>query len=129
MEDRVNSLLEEINNLINTAYIPEEAHIVICVEDINDIALFNVGEININDLTIHFNNWMVVEDNNVNNNNYVSVSPQANLERIEPNVYKITFQFYGYDELLSSVTYNLCTASVKYILNNLLLHQITISKC
>ena len=126
MDNRINLLLEEINNLINVADIPEEAHVVIYIEDINDIALFNVGEININTLTTQFNNWMVVEDNN---DDYVSVSPQANLEYLEPNVYKITFQFYGYDELISSVSYNLCTASLKIILNNLLIHQISISKC
>ena len=127
MENQVNTLLEIINNLINTADIPEEAFACIRIEDINNIALFNVGEINTNTLTGQFNNWMVVEDNNVDNDDYISTFPQAKLEYVGPNVYEITFEFYGFDELIASVSYNLCTASVKHIINNLLSHQIRIT--
>lgn len=58
MKNRVNPLLEKIN----TSDIPEEARVIIYVEDIND-----------------------VEDNNVDNDNYVSALPQDNLEYLEYN--------------------------------------------
>jgi hypothetical protein len=124
MESKINKLLEKIN-LINTNGTLEETCAIIRIEDINDIILFNVAEISQNMLTINFNNWIAF-DNNMIDPQYVSVFPQAIIRYVESAVYKITFEFYGYDDILVNVTYNLCTASVKHILNNLLNHQIEV---
>jgi len=124
MESKINELLEKIN-LIQLDEILEETCAIIRIEDINDILLFNVAEICQNALTISFNNWIIFDDNVVDNE-YISQFPQVIIKYLEPAVYKITFEFYGYDDILASVTYNLCTASVKLILNNLLNRQIEI---
>ncbi len=129
MENQVDRLLNKIKELsdLNQGLDKEFVCAFVNIEDINDIALFNVSEIDINILTINFNNWMTVEDNNVDNADYLSTFPQVKIMYVEPNVYKITFDFFGYDQLIFSVNFMLCTASLKIILNNLLSHQINIT--
>lgn len=124
MESKINELLEKIT-LINKGELLEETCAIIQIEDINDIMLFSVGEINTNILTINFNNWIVFNDNELDED-YITQFPQAIIKYIEPAIYEISFECYGYDDILSKVTYKLCTTSVKLILNNLLNNQIKI---
>lgn len=127
MDNRIDTLLQKINNLSNIYQNLDDSCACINLEDINDVKIFNVEEININILANNFNDWIAVEDANINNDDYLSVFPQVKITYLENNLYKITFEFYGYDELIGSVEYKLCTASIKYILNNLLYLQMNIS--
>ena len=124
MENRINELLKEIK-LVHINGTLEETCAIVQIEDINDIMLFNVGEININNLTVNFNNWILF-DENMQDDQYITTFPQAIIKNIAPAVYEITFEFYGYDEILHRVNYNLCTASVRHILNKLLTHKLTL---
>lgn len=119
--DICDNLLENIS--------AQQNHLFIIIEDINDVALFNVPEINLNALTNNFNNW-VAFDNNAHDieDDYVIMFPQARVTCIGNNLYSITFEFYGDEEILFSVTYSLCTTSLRQIINNLLFRQIAI-KC
>ena len=123
MKNKVNEILEKIN-LLNTDETLEETCAIIKIEDINNITLFDVAEISQNMLTINFNNW--IQFNNNADDEYIDQFPQAIIKYIEPAVYEISFECYGYDDVLSKVIYKLCAASVKCILNNLLNHQIEI---
>lgn len=119
--DIYDNLLENINT--------QQNHLFILIEDINDVALFDVPEINLNSLTTNFNNWKTFDENAHDvEDDYVIMFPQARVTCVGNDLYSITFEFYGDEEILFSVTYRLCTASLRRIVNNLLLRQITI-KC
>ena len=85
-----------------------------------DIMVFNVVEINLDNLTESFFYWSRSNEKWVIYKDYVSIFPQCYLRSIKPNLYKITFEFHGYNQIIESTTYELSVPSVKYILNNLL---------
>jgi len=119
MEDRVTELVNKLNELnVNQDF--NEKCIYLRIEDINDIALFNVQEVDLAILTLNFNNWLNIEDND-------DMFPQCKICCIQPNVYQINFEFYDEYGSVTNVIYQLCSASIKQILNNLLNCQIKIT--
>lgn len=126
MENRIDILLNKIKDLKGDSNLDDDACAFVNLEDINDISLFNVAEIDLTILNLNFNNWMNVEDNHIDDDNYISTFPQVKIKYIENNLYEITFDFYGFDELIGSVSFKLSTVSLKIILTNLLNHQISI---
>ena len=93
------------------------------IADVKDIKVFDVVEIDLDSLSESFHCWCRSNERWAIYEDYINVFPQAHLLFINPNIYKITFEFYGYNELVESVTYELSISSVKYILNNLINNQ------
>jgi len=126
MEDRAADIINKLNNL-STDQDFDERCIYLRIEDINYIALFNVDEVDLAILTLNFNNWLNIEDNNINNNDYQTMFPQCKICCIRPNVYEINFEFYDENDSKSNLIYQVCTDSLKQILNNVLNCQIKIT--
>ena len=90
------------------------------IANIKDIEAFDVVEIDLDSLSKSFYCWCRSNERWAIYDDYINVFPQAHIMFIKPNKYKITFEFYGYNELIESATYELSRTSVKYILNNLI---------
>jgi len=124
MEDRVNNIIDKINNLSNIYLNPDLSYAFINLEDINDISCFNVAEIDLNIIIVNYNNWINISDQDDDDNFQL---PQVKICYLKNNVYKIIFEFYDKDDIISVVLYELCTASIRVILTNLLNVQIFIT--
>jgi len=82
MEDQINKLLNKINDLSNkyrNKNYGDSACAFINLEDINDVTLFDVEEIDLNTLIVNFHNWETVDDDNIDEGDYISVFPQVKI--------------------------------------------------
>lgn len=95
----------------------QELHI--SIKTIKDVAVFNVVEIDLDTLNEKFFYWSRSNERWAIYDDYNSVFPHAHIKFIKPNLYKIIFEFYGYNEIIEKITYKLSQSSVNYIINNL----------